>query len=251
MTSVSSSDSRKQFKGSGDHVFDFDNKENHDFLSLTIKQDNNNNNNNNTNISLSPSIKSQTTSSTGGNKNQIFSQMRELDKKSLMLIETYYRDKLITYQEKLKRELEQIYNKKLQSLKIQYDSDSYLKFKQFELETKKALLLLLKEFQDLKKSKQQQEKQLKLQQIKQESNNNNNDDDQQKDIDNSNNIVNDFKTDKILKEKEEILNKLELITKSITDLFIQQVDISTDTIDFQSFLSNIVATTTTTATISN
>ncbi|KAM9973798.1 hypothetical protein ACTFIW_010926 [Dictyostelium discoideum] len=251
MTSVSSSDSRKQFKGSGDHVFDFDNKENHDFLSLTIKQDNNNNNN--TNISLSPSIKSQTTSSTGGNKNQIFSQMRELDKKSLMLIETYYRDKLITYQEKLKRELEQIYNKKLQSLKIQYDSDSYLKFKQFELETKKALLLLLKEFQDLKKSKQQQEKQLKLQQIKQESNNNNNnddDDDQQKDIDNSNNIVNDFKTDKILKEKEEILNKLELITKSITDLFIQQVDISTDTIDFQSFLSNIVATTTT-ATISN
>ncbi|EGC39517.1 hypothetical protein DICPUDRAFT_74923 [Dictyostelium purpureum] len=226
-------------KSSGDEFVDNSTLEiNYDFLSVSIKQQfedfkkqkNNNNGSNNDSEELNIATTNNTNNNDDKtNRNKLFSQIKEIDKNSIMLIETYYRDKLITYQEKLKKELEFIYSKKLESLKDQYDKNSYLKLKELELWTKKSLLKLLIQFQDLKKQRQNNNIDIDI-------NNINNNDINKKDDDYKKNML------IIQKEEDNILNKLEGLTQCVSELLLQQNDLNNDTLAIQSFLNNLNST---------
>ncbi|KYQ92221.1 hypothetical protein DLAC_07067 [Tieghemostelium lacteum] len=114
---------------------------------------------NNTIVDGSTSFNSSSEDNFSQDTNLKIQEFKEMlmnpEKQNLMIIESYYRDRLLAYQEKLKQEYENMYNRNLEVMKHKYDRESILKLKNLELSTKKSILNLLVQFKMLKQHQQQ------------------------------------------------------------------------------------------------
>ncbi|KAF2076024.1 hypothetical protein CYY_002684 [Polysphondylium violaceum] len=139
--------------------------------------------------------------------------MGEIEKKTLIQIETYYRDKLLNYQEKLKKDFENVHIKYIENIKYK-DNDSddngetTIKLKELELWMKKSLLLILYEMKTF------------MTNYKQQQNNSN---------DNSHGQ---------LESDKNIFNQLEMIASTVSNLLDQETQLSRKQYtEFETFLS--------------